>query len=109
MDLDYVIIEIQNRFYFLKYVHGVILSQSVLDAIRVNMGLTLSMLRIDFYWYRLIARNMSSSEISSLREKFCELPGSMPGKLKALHSEVFSKFNWGRLMVFFEISWRHWD
>jgi len=64
------------------------------------MGLTLSMLRIDFYWYRLIARNMSSSEISSLGEKFCELPGSMLDKLKALHSEVFSKINWGRLVVF---------
>ena len=43
---------------------------------------------------------MSSSEISSLREKFCELPGSMLDKLKALHSEVFSKINWGRLVVF---------
>ena len=64
------------------------------------MGLTLSMLRIDFYWYRLIARNVPSSEISSLREKFCELPGSMLDKLKALHSEVFSKINWGRLVVF---------
>ena len=72
----------------------------MLDAIRVNMGLTLSVLRIDFYWYRLIARNMSSSETISLREKFCELPGSMLDKLKALHSEVFSKINWGRLVVF---------
>ena len=64
------------------------------------MGLTLSMLRIDFYRYRLIARNMQSSEISSLREKFCELPGSLLDKLKALHSEVFSKIYWGRLVVF---------
>ena len=32
----------------IKCVHDVILSQCVLDAIRVNMGLTLSMLRIDF-------------------------------------------------------------
>ena len=32
---------------------------------------------------------------------FCELPGSMLDKLKALHSEVFSKINWGRLVVFF--------
>ena len=72
----------------------------MLDAIRVNMGLTLSVLQIDFYWYRLIARNMSSSETISLREKFCELPGSMLDKLKALHSEVFSKINWGRLVVF---------
>ena len=56
------------------------------------MGLTLSMLRIDFYRYRLISRNVTipSSEISSLREKFCELPGSaMLDKLKALHSEIF--------------------
>ena len=46
MDLDYVINEIQNNFMFeiIKCVHGVILSQCVLDAIRVNMGLTLSML-----------------------------------------------------------------
>ena len=43
---------------------------------------------------------MPSSEISSLREKFCELPGSLLDKLKALHSEVFSKINWGRLVVF---------
>jgi len=47
-----------------------------------------------------MARNMSSSEISSPREKFCELSGSMLDKLKALHSEVFSKINWGRLVVF---------
>ena len=64
------------------------------------MVLTLSMLRIDFYRYRLIARNMPSSEISSLRENFGELPGSLLDKLKALHSEVFSKINWGRLVVF---------
>ena len=43
---------------------------------------------------------MSSSERSSLREKFCELPGSMLDKLKALHSEVFSKINWDRSVVF---------
>ena len=102
MDLVYVINEIQNNYIFeiIKCVHEVILSQCVLDAIRVNMGLTLSMLRIDFYRYRLIARNMPSSEISSPREKFCELSGSLLDKLKALHSEVFSKINWGRLVVF---------
>ena len=102
MDLDYVINEIRNNLIFemIKCVHEVILSQCALDAIRVNMGLTLSLLRIDFYWYRLIARNMPSSEISSLREKFCELPGSLLDKLKALHTEVFSKINWGRLVVF---------
>ena len=86
----------------IKCVHEMILSQCVFVSIRVNMGLTLSMLRIDFFWYRLKARNLiiPSNEITSLREKFCELPGSMLDKLKALHSEVFSKVNWGRLVVF---------
>ena len=86
----------------IKCVHEMILSQCVFVSIRVNMGLTLSMLRIDFFWYRLKARNLTipSNEITSLREKFCELPGSMLDKLKALHSEVFSKVNWGRLVVF---------
>ena len=37
-----------------------ILSQCVFVSIRVNMGLTLSMLRIDFFWYRLKARNLIS-------------------------------------------------
>ena len=64
------------------------------------MGLTLSMLRNNFYCYRLIASNMPSSEISSLREKFCELPGSMLDKLKRLHSEVFTEVHWGRLLMF---------
>ena len=87
-------------FEIIKCVHEVILSQCVLDAIRVNMDLTLSMLRIDFYQYRLIARNMSLSEIFTLGEKFCELPGSMLDKLKRLHSEVFTEVHWGRLLVF---------
>ena len=69
----------------------------MLDAIQVNMGLTLSMLLIDFYLYHHIARNMPLSEISSLGEKFCELPGSMLDKLKRLHSEVFTEVHWGRL------------
>ena len=64
------------------------------------MVLTLSVLRIKFYLFRLVARNIPSNEISSLKEKFCELPGSMLDKLKALHSEVFSEINWGRLVVF---------
>ena len=66
------------------------------------MGLTLSMLRIDFYLYRLIARNITipSREITLLREKFCDQPGSMLDKLKLLHSEVFSVVHWGRLVVF---------
>ena len=48
MDLDYVIIEFKINFIFeiIKCVHEVILSQCVLDAIPVNMGLTLSMLRV---------------------------------------------------------------
>lgn len=89
-------------FEIIKCVRDVILSQCVLDAIRVNMGLTLPILRIYFYRYRLIARNLTtpSNEITSIREKFCELPGSMLDKLKDLHSEVFSKINWGRLVVF---------
>ena len=58
------------------------------------------MLRIKFYFHRLIAKNMLSNEITSLREQFCELPGSMLGKLKYLHSEVFTEVHWGRLLVF---------
>ena len=57
-------------FEIIKCVDEVILSQCVLDAIRGNMGLTFSMLRIDFYRYHLIARNMPLSEISSLVENF---------------------------------------
>ena len=64
------------------------------------MGLTLSMLRIKFYLLCLIARNMPSNEITTLREQFCELSGSMLDKLKRLHSEVFTEINWGRLLVF---------
>ena len=85
-------------FEVIKCVHEGILSQCVLDAIRVNMGLTLSMLRIKFYRFRLIARNMPSNEISFLGETFCELPGSMLDKLKRLHSEVFTEVHWGRLV-----------
>ena len=77
-----------------------ILSQCVFICPHVNMGLTLSALRVRFYFYRLIARNMPSSDTALLPEKFCELPGSMLDKLKALHSEVFSEINWGRLVVF---------
>ena len=64
------------------------------------MGQTLSILRARFYFYRLVARNMPSNEITALREKFCELPGSMLDKLKRLHSEVFTEVHWGRLLVF---------
>ena len=64
------------------------------------MGLTLSVLRIKFYGYRLIARNMPSSQITALQEKFCELPGSVIDKLKCLHSEVFTEVHWGRFLAF---------
>ena len=90
-------------FKIIKCVHEAILSQCVLDAIRVNMDLTLSILRIDFNLCRPIARNMPLSEISPLGEKFCELPGSMLDKLKRLHSEVFTEVNWGRLLVFLNL------
>ena len=58
--------------------------------------------RIDFYLYHLIARNVTipSSEITLLREKFFDRPGSMLEKLKVLQSEVFSVVSWGRLVVF---------
>ena len=75
-------------------------SQCVFFYLHVNMVLTLSVLRIKFYLFRLIARNMLSSEITALREQFCELPGSMLDKLKRLHSEVFTEIHWGRLLVF---------
>ena len=77
-----------------------ILIQCVFISRHVNMGLTLSVLRIKFYGYRLIARNMPSNEITALREQFCELPGSMLDKLKCLYSEVFTEVHWGRLLVF---------
>ena len=102
MDLDYVINEIQisSIFKTIKCVHDLILIQCVFICLHVKMVLTLSVLRIKFYLFRLVARNIPSNEISSLKEKFCELPGSMLDKLKALHSEVFSEINWGRLVVF---------
>ena len=81
-------------------INKIIIIIIVFICLHVNMGLTLSVLRIKFYGYRLIARNMPSNEITSLREEFCELPGSMLDKLKALHSEVFSEINWSRLVVF---------
>ena len=77
-----------------------ILIQCVFIWLHVNMGLTLSVLRARFYFYCLIARNIPSNEITSLKEKFCELPGSILDKLKALHSEVFTEVHWGRLLVF---------
>ena len=77
-----------------------ILSQCVVIYLPVNMGLTLSILRIKFYRHRLIARNIPSNKIMSLREQFCELPGSKLDMLKCLHSEVFTEVHWGRFLVF---------
>ena len=74
--------------------------QCVFICVHVKMGLTLCVLRAQFYFYYLIARNMPSNEITSLREQFCELPGWMLDKLKCLHSEVFTEVHWGRLLVF---------
>ena len=40
------------------------------------------------------------SEIVLLKEAFSGLPDTKLSKLKNLHSEVFTKIHWGRLMVF---------
>ena len=84
----------------LKHVHDLILIQCVFICLHVNMGLTLSALRLRFYFYCLVARNIPSSDSASLTETFCKLPGSTLDKLKRLHSEVFTKVHWGRLLVF---------
>ena len=39
--------------------------------------------------------------MEGLKEKFKDLQGSNLEKLKELHSEIFSKVNCGRLVVFF--------
>ena len=57
------------------------------------MVLMLSVLRIKFYLFRLVASNIPSNEITALREQFCELPGLMLDKLKCLHSEVFTEIH----------------
>lgn len=77
-----------------------ILLQCVFICLYVNMGLTLSVLRVRFYFYCLVASNIPSSDSASLTETFCNLPGSTFDKLKRLHSEVFTKVHWGRLLVF---------
>jgi len=65
------------------------------------MGLTLSARRIRFNSYRSLARNLITpiSEIVLLKEAFYGLPVTKLSKLKNLHSEVFTKIHWGRLMV----------
>ena len=62
------------------------------------MGLSLSLPRVDFSLYRAQAKTLKvySSEIEKPEQKFKYLLE----KLKELHSEVFSKVNWGRLVVF---------
>ena len=66
------------------------------------MGITFSILRIDFYRYRPLARTIivPLNEIASLNKEFCDLSGSMFDKLKALYLEVFTEVNWGRLLIF---------
>ena len=70
--------------------------------ILVKMGLSLSLLRVKFSWYRSTAKNLtiSTSEMETLKENVFKLPGTNLEKLKQLHSELFSKVNWGRLVVF---------
>ena len=69
-------------------------------SVLVKMGLSLSLLRIDFSLYRAQAKTLkvSSSEMEMVQQKFKDLPGSSLERLKKLHSELFS--NWGRLVVF---------
>ena len=66
------------------------------------MGLSLSLLRVEFSWCHAQAKTLKvcSSEMEELKEKFKDLQGSNLEKLKELHSEIFSKVNWGRLVVF---------
>ena len=68
----------------------------------VKMGLSFSLLRVEFSLYRAQAKTLkvSSSKMEELQQKFKDLPGSSLEKLKELHSEVFSKVNWGRLVIF---------
>ena len=70
------------------------------------MGIIQSFIRIKFNHHRMIARAIvrPSKEITSLKKTFCDLPGSTIVKLKELHSEVFLKFNLGRLLVFLQFA-----
>ena len=69
-------------------------------SVLVKMGLSLPVTRVDSSLYRAQPKTlkMSSSEMEMLEQK--DMPGSSLEKLKKLHSEVFSKVNWGRLVVF---------
>ena len=77
-------------------------SQCVFVSVLVKMGFSLSLLRVEFSLYRAQARTLkvSSSKMEELQQRFKNLPGSSLKKLKKLHLEVFSKVNWGRLVVF---------
>ena len=89
----------------IKCVHDLIVIQCVLVFVFVNMGLSMSLLRIDSYRYRFIAssiRSVETSKVELLKENFCKLPGSNLEKLKQLHAEVFSKINWGDWCYFYD-------
>ena len=82
---------IVGRARLIKHVHDLILIHCVFICLHVNMGLTISVLKVRFYFYCLVARNMPSNVIASLVETFCALPGSTLDKLKRLNSELFTK------------------
>ena len=85
-----------------KIFYDLIFSQCALVSSLVKMRLSLSLLRVELSWCHAQAKTLKvpSSEMEGLREKFKDLQGSNLEKLKELHSEIFSKVNWGRLVVF---------
>ena len=89
-----------------RWKYDQILSRCLFVSVLVKMGLTLSLLRVDFSLYGAQTKTLkvSSSEMEELKQKFEDLQGSSLEKLKELHSEVFSKVNWGRLVVFFNFA-----
>ena len=86
----------------IKEVHDLIVSHFVTVFVFVNMGLSLTLLRIEFSRFRSQANNINiyTREMELLKKTFCELPGANLEKLKQLHAKVFSVINWGRMMVF---------
>ena len=80
-----------------------ILRQCVLVFNLVKIGLSLSLLRVEFSWYRSKSKilTISTSDMETLKKNFFfKRQGTHLEKLKQLHSELFSKVNWGRLVVF---------